>query len=142
MIFIEKELAYQGCDTYGLSAGLSRCQQLFRSGRVWDFRDIFIRSCEVLGTLVACEKVFGSAEDQPLQYLLENWTMTEPDEPTLLALLDIFAHMAFHSTSIDQNIESFTRTCLNYADKIGDSLLQRFPESLKSRPVLLWTLIK
>lgn len=124
------------------AAGPLRCQQLIGSDRVWDFSDVFIEACMSFGSLKACDKVFGPAEDQPLQCLLENWTTTEPDESTLLALLNIFASMALYSTGADRQNESFTRTCLNYADKIGDSLLQKFPETLKSGPVLLWTLTK
>lgn len=75
--------------------------------------------------------------------MLDDWTTTEPDESTLLALLDIFASMALNSTrNTFFQVDPFTKTCLEYTDKIGNTLLREFPETFKSRPVLLWTITK
>lgn len=48
--------------------------------------------------------------------------------------------MALNSPS--ESVKSYAKTCLDYADRVGDILLQKFPESLTSRPVLLWTIMK
>lgn len=118
-------------------------QLLTESGRVWEFRDIFMALCDFFGTSEACHSVFGLTCPQSLRRILDTWTCTTaepPDESTLLALLDLFAYMALNSPP--GRVESYTKACVDYADRIGDMLLQKFPKSLTSRPVLLWTLTK
>lgn len=136
-MFLDAEVRGQDGKSYVLLPGALRCQSLISSGQVWDFRDVFIGICNELGPTRACKQVFGPAEVQPFQCLLEFLSATEPDESTLLALLDIFTHMALSSAGTTGKAESFASVCLDYADMVGGSLLQKFPGSLKCRPVLL-----
>lgn len=113
---------------------------LIGRGRVWEFRDVFVAVCDYFGAQEACHGAFGLTCTQSLEHIFDAWTATDPDESTLLALLNIFAYMALNSSPV--RVESYTKMCIDYTDRIGDILLQKFPESLTSRPVLLWTVTK
>lgn len=116
------------------------CHQLTQSGRIWDFRDVLITVCDSFEPMEACHKLLGPGD--PFERMFEEWTATETDDSTLLALLDILAFAALRSTEVLREVGQFTKSCLEHADKIGNVLLQSSPEMLKSRPVLLWTVAK
>lgn len=116
------------------------CHQLTQSGRVWDFRDVLITACDSFEPMEACHKLLGPGD--PFERMLDEWTATETDDSTLLALLDTLAFAALRSTELFQEVGQFTKSCLEHADKIGNVLLRSSPEMLKSRPVLRWTVAK
>ncbi|KAF4449992.1 hypothetical protein FALBO_16552 [Fusarium albosuccineum] len=74
----------------------------------------------------------------------ENMGSTEKlrsEIPTLLALLDIFVSIALDA-DIDDRTPAFIDKCLRSASAIGDSIMENFPNHVKSRPFLRFILTR
>ncbi|KAF5984244.1 hypothetical protein FCOIX_2747 [Fusarium coicis] len=112
-------------------------RNLLRYGRIWDFRDLFLALWNAVGTIKTEEMLFG--ERSIFEVILIDWSAPEGDGSTLLALLDILAHLMIESPA-NENITPFLEACLLSARDIGESIMRRFPEGTRTRPFLLWIL--
>ncbi|KAH7127743.1 hypothetical protein B0J13DRAFT_141223 [Dactylonectria estremocensis] len=114
-------------------------RELLGQGRIWDFRDLFLAAYTCFGAESAQEQFFRSKN--ALDALLTDWTTTEQDESTQLALLDIVSAMALGS-SVSAEVRPFTEQCLQSATVLGESIMENFPHDVKSRPFLRWILVQ
>ncbi|KAH7176738.1 hypothetical protein EDB81DRAFT_49620 [Dactylonectria macrodidyma] len=112
-------------------------RELLAQGRIWDFRDLFLTAYTCFGAESANEQFFRSKN--ALDTLLTDWRTTEQDESTQLALLDIVSVMAL-SSNVSAEVRPFTEQCLQSANVLGESIMETFPQDVKSRPFLRWIL--
>ncbi|ENH75773.1 hypothetical protein FOC1_g10003938, partial [Fusarium oxysporum f. sp. cubense race 1] len=112
-------------------------RNLLRQGRIWDFRDLFLALWNTNGTNKTEKMLFG--ERSIFEVILTDWSAHEGDGSTLLALLDILAHLMIESPA-SKEITPFLEACLLSAHEIGESIIRRFPDGTRTRPFLLWIL--
>ncbi|KAJ3546128.1 hypothetical protein NM208_g2148 [Fusarium decemcellulare] len=108
-------------------------QDLLTQGRVWDVRDLLLSAYKLFGLEDVEEQFFESRD--VVDSLLIDWPTKEEDDSTLLALLDIFVSMAL-DVNIVQEPPAFVDKCLRSASAIGESIMEKFPNYIKSRPFL------
>lgn len=117
-------------------------QQLQTDDRIWEFRDLFVTLCLYDSVENAMSAFFGS---QSVTDLVGDWWGPDPDESTLLALLDmtVFVAMAAcqHFPRTLEVIE-MAEAWISEGETLRRSLLNKFPSSIYSRPVLLWIVAK
>ncbi|EXL93494.1 hypothetical protein NOF04DRAFT_13788 [Fusarium oxysporum II5] len=102
-------------------------QTLLRQGPLWNTN----------GTNKTEKMLFG--ERSMFEVILTDWSAHEGDGSTLLALLDILAHLMIESPA-SKEITPFLEACLLSAHDIGESIMRRFPDGTRTRPFLLWIL--
>ncbi|KAF5581504.1 hypothetical protein FPANT_8892 [Fusarium pseudoanthophilum] len=112
-------------------------RNLLRHGRIWDFRDLFLALWNANGTIKTEKMLFGGRSI--FEVILIDWSAHDSDRSTLLALLDILAHLMIESPA-NKDITPFLEACLLSAHDIGELIMRRFPEGTRTRPFLLWIL--
>lgn len=114
-------------------------RQLLTEQRIWDFRDILIQACVSYDTDQALSAFLDHAS--PIEGMVADWQTGTPDESTELASLDLLSFIALTS---DQSLEhgGLAEDCLRLAEPIGNSLLDRFPHTVHSRPFIKWLVSK
>ncbi|KAF5012767.1 hypothetical protein FDECE_1187 [Fusarium decemcellulare] len=110
---------------------------LLTQGRVWDVRDLILSAYKLFGLEDVEEQFFGSRD--VFDSLLLDWPTTEKDDSTLLALLDIFVSVALDFNIVEAN-PAFVDKCLRSASAIAASIMENFPNNVKSRPFLRFIL--
>ncbi|KAG6356074.1 hypothetical protein INS49_015459 [Diaporthe citri] len=114
-------------------------RQLLAEQRIWDFRDVLIEACVSYDTDQALSAFLDHAS--PIEGMVADWQTGTPDESTELALLDLLSFIALNSgQSLDDG--SLAEDCLRLAEPIGNSLLDRFPQAVHSRPFIQWLVSK
>lgn len=121
--------------------------QLLAQGRIWDFHDLFISMVGFMsisgGTYEVLRAFLGTTVNHGIDKLVEDWsnTATEPDEGTHLALLDILSIAILDCARYVSGLP-FAKHALGLGESIAASLVKHFPNSVKSRPFLLFSLAK
>lgn len=114
-------------------------QQLLSEDRVWDFRDAFLAVSACYGTENALQAFhdYGSS----MEDLLTDWQTDSQDESTNLALLDILSLTALAAGTYT-GVHYLSKTCVQLAESIGNSLLNNSPDLVQSRAFLRWVIAK
>jgi len=116
-------------------------EQLLIQGRIWDFRDVLVTIITYFSLEEAMDAFFAPESNNAIDIMLKDWKTDEPDEPTQLALLDIMSFLAISACS-SSNVSPLAESYLEAADALGESVLQNFPDDVKSRPFLQWVIAK
>lgn len=102
-------------------------RNLLRQGRIWDFSDLFLALWNTNGIKKTEKMLFG--ERSIFKVVLTDWSAHEGDGSTLLALLDILAHLMIQSPA-NKEITPFLEACLLLAHDIGESIMKRLPDGI------------
>ncbi|KAH8892970.1 hypothetical protein GQ53DRAFT_646018, partial [Thozetella sp. PMI_491] len=114
-------------------------QGMLTEGRIWDFKNLFTSVTGHAGFDQAVEVFFGSRD--AVEAILTDWKTTENDDSTQLALLSILSLMTLDCLTSPET-QKYAERCLRAANAIGESVLQRFPQHVKTRPFLQWVVAR
>lgn len=114
-------------------------QALLVRGCVWDFRDVVLAALDLFGPEDVRKFLLGSINTPDV--LLTDWMMGDQDISTLLALLDITAHLALNSARFE-NTSLFADECLLSANRLGETIMEIFPEDTTSGPFITWVFVQ
>lgn len=112
---------------------------LLSRGHIWDFRDIFLAAVRCFGLPQTCQKFFHV--DSCRERVLEDWILYERDESTALAQLDILIDLQIHIEPCAEGINEM-EWLYTGAQALAEEIMEKYPESTKSRPFTRWILTK
>lgn len=112
--------------------------------RAWDFRDMFMAliNLDDLGLLQSPNFFFDS--ETPTDFwgrIKEDWLTGNPEVSVYLALLDLSSSMVMMLISYKGAAE-WAREALEFADELGEKVMELWPEQTGTRPYLMWLVAK
>lgn len=112
--------------------------------RAWDFRDMFLALINLSELeLLQSPNVFFDSETPTdfLERMKEDWLTRNREVSVYLAFLDLSSSMVMTLISYKGAAE-WARETLEFADELGEKVMELWPEQTGTRPYLLWLVAK
>lgn len=115
--------------------------------RAWDFRDMFLALMTLsdLALLGSTNFLLFGIETPTdfLERIKEDWLTGSPEVSVYLAFLDLLSSMAMTLISYKgEEVEQWAREALEFADELGEKVMELWPEQTGTRPYLMWLFAK